>query len=58
MVAEIAQVGLKSLLKDEVTSDAVVCINSSELVHISISPLQMRVEKVPNVLVGHCVLFT
>lgn len=58
MVAEILQEGLKPLLKDKIKSESVVCINSSELVHRTIAPLEMRVKKVPNVLSGYCVSST
>lgn len=58
VVAEFLQESLKSLLKDKIMSDVVMGINSLELVHIAVSPLEVRVDKVPNVLVGHWVLIT
>lgn len=58
VLAETLQDSLMSLLKDKIKSEAIVCINSSELVHIIIAPLEMRVKKVPNVLSGHCVSST
>ena len=57
MVAEIAQESLRLQLKDENAPHAVMRINSSELVCIAVSPLKLRVQKVPSVLTGHCVLF-
>lgn len=58
VVAEFLQESLKSLLKDKIMSDVVTGINSLELVHIAASPLEVRVDKVPNVLVEHCDLIT
>lgn len=58
VVAENFQEGLKSPLKDKVMSDAVLCIDSSELVHIPVSPPEVMLEKVSNNLDWHCVLVT
>lgn len=52
------QEGLKSLLKDKITSDALLCVDSSELDHIAVSPLEVMLEKVSNNLDEHCVLVT
>lgn len=48
---------LKSLLKDKITSDFCMYIDSSEFPCISASALETRVENIPNVFDGHFVLF-